>query len=117
MKRLSTKESKRETRESRDWDCTDLTVAGMATGVGIPVLMAANVGAILSDDDLTFDKDAHDARVKKLKGKRAKGIPAKKPREYFKISYDNEGHPKVSTLVDVDPYNLEERYEMLMREV
>ena len=54
---------------------------------------------------------------KRIQGKRAKGIPAKKPREYFKISYDNEGHPKVSTLVDVDPYNLEERYEMLMREV
>ena len=35
-----------------------LTVAGMATGVGIPVLMAANVGAILSDDDLTFDQDS-----------------------------------------------------------
>ena len=55
-------------------------------------------------------------RRKKLKGKQAKGIPAKKPREYFKISYDSEGLPKVSTLVDVDPYNLEERYEMLMRE-
>ena len=94
-----------------------LTVAGMATGVGIPVLMAANVGAILSDDDLTFDQDSHDARVRKLKGKQAKGLPTKKPREYFKISYDKEGHPKVSTLVDVDPYNLEERYEMLMREV
>ena len=90
-----------------------LTVAGMATGVGIPVLMAANVGAILCDDDLTFDQDAHDARVKRLKGKE---IPGKKPREYFKIAYDSEGHPKVSTLVDVDPYNLEERYEMLMRE-
>ena len=93
-----------------------LTVAGMTTGVGIPVLMAANIGTILADDDLTFDQDAHDARVKKLKGKQAKQIPAKKPREYFKISYDSEGLPKVSTLVDVDPYNLEERYEMLMRE-
>ncbi|MEE1336469.1 hypothetical protein [Methanobrevibacter sp.] len=92
-----------------------LTVAGMASGVGIPVLMAANVGAILADDDLTFDQDAHDARVRKLKGKEAKGLPDKRPREYYKISYDKEGHPKVSTLVDVDPYNLEERYEMLMR--
>ena len=43
-----------------------LTVAGMATGVGVPVLMAANIGTILSDDNLTFDQDRHDAQVDKL---------------------------------------------------
>ena len=31
-----------------------LAVAGMAAGVGIPVLMAANAGTILSDDNLTI---------------------------------------------------------------
>ena len=36
--------------------------------------------------------------------------------EYFKINYTDEGIPKVSTLVDKDPYNLDERYELLMRE-
>ena len=94
-----------------------LTVAGMATGVGVPVLMAANVGAILSDDNLTFDQDKHDYQVEKLsrKGKGGqKQLP--KPREYFTISYDKEGLPKVSTLVDKDPYNLQERYDVLMRE-
>lgn len=92
-----------------------LTVAGMATGVGIPVLMAANVGAILADDNLTFDQDKHDYQVEKLsrKGKQ-KQLP--KPREYFSISYDEQGFPKVSTLVDRDPYNLRERYYELMRE-
>lgn len=98
-----------------------LTVAGMATGVGVPVLMAANVGAILSDDNLTFDQDNHDAQVAKLnkKGKRApnqKQAPAQKPREYFSISYDKQGLPRVSTLVDRDPYNLKERFNELMRE-
>ena len=97
-----------------------LTVAGMATGVGIPVLMAANVGTILSDDNLTFDQDKHDEKIAKLnkKGKQPGGqkqIPPK-PREYFSISYDKEGLPKISTLVDVDPYNLQERYYELMRE-
>lgn len=98
-----------------------LTVAGMATGVGIPVMMAANVGAILSDDSLTFNQDKHDAQVEKMnkKGKGApkqKQKPAKKPREYFSISYDKKGFPTVSTLVDRDPYNLQERYIELMRE-
>ena len=94
-----------------------LTVAGMATGVGIPVLMAANVGAILADDNLTFDQDKHDYQVEKLskKGKNGqKQLP--EPREYFTVSYDDEGLPKVSTLVDKDPYNLQERYDVLMRE-
>ena len=35
-----------------------LTAAGMATGVGVPVLMAANIGTILSDDNLTYTKDS-----------------------------------------------------------
>lgn len=92
-----------------------LTVAGMATGVGVPVLMAANVGAILADDNLTFDQDKHDYQVEKL-SKKGKNGQIPKPREYFTISYDDEGLPKISTLVDKDPYNLQERYEVLMRE-
>ena len=97
-----------------------LTVAGMATGVGVPVLMAANVGTILSDDNLTFDQEKLDEKVAKLnkKGKKIgnqKQLPPK-PREYFSISYDKDGLPKVSTLVDIDPYNLQERYNELMRE-
>ena len=95
-----------------------LTVAGMATGVGVPVLMAANVGTILSDDNLTFDQEKHEEKVARLnkKGKKLgnqKQLP-QKPREYFSISYDKEGFPRVSTLVDKDPYNLEERYNELM---
>lgn len=95
-----------------------LTVAGMATGVGVPVLMAANVGTILSDDNLTFNQDEHDAKVDRLnkKGKKHSQNPAQKPREYFTVSYDNEGFPKVSTLVDRDPFNLQERYNELMWE-
>lgn len=96
-----------------------LTVAGMATGVGVPVLMAANIGTILSDDNLTFDQDRHDAQVDKLKKKgkhTGNQKQLQKPKEYFSISYDKEGLPKVSTLVDRDPYNLEERYIVLMRE-
>ena len=97
-----------------------LTVAGMATGVGVPVLMAANVGTILSDDNLTFDQEKLDEKVAKLnkKGKKIgnqKQLPPK-PREYFSISYDKDGLPKVSTLVDIDPYNLQERYNELMRD-
>lgn len=97
-----------------------LTVAGMATGVGIPVLMAANIGKIMADDNLTFDQEKHDAKVEKLnkKGKLApdqKKAPPK-PREYFSISYNKQGLPKVSTLVDRDPFNLQERYNELMRE-
>ena len=97
-----------------------LTVAGMATGVGVPVLMAANVGTILADDNLTFDQDKHDEKVAKLnkKGKqqgKQKKLPPK-PREYFSIHYDKEGLPRISTLVDKDPYNLQERYDELMWE-
>lgn len=95
-----------------------LTVAGAATGVGVPVLMAANVGRILTDDNMTFDQERHDAQVEKLnKGKGAKNQKQPpKPREYFKVSYDKQGIPRVSTLVDRDPYNLDERYYELMRE-
>ena len=90
-----------------------LTVAGMATGVGIPVLMAANIGKIMADDNLTFDQEKHDAKVEKL-NKKGKGSPDQKkappkPREYFSISYNKQGLPKVSTLVDRDPFNLQER--------
>ena len=97
-----------------------LTVAGMATGVGIPVLMAANIGKIMADDNLTFDQEKHDAKVEKIK-KKGKVAPDQKkappkPREYFSISYNKQGLPKVSTLVDRDPFNLQERYNELMRE-
>ena len=57
-----------------------LTVAGMATGFGIPVLMAANMGTILSDDSLTFDKEKHDEKLnasKKIR-KRSKGQKSKR---------------------------------------
>ncbi len=96
-----------------------LTVAGMASGVGIPVLMAANIGTILSDDNLTFNKEEHDSKVNKLNKKGEKPSnqgPAQKPREYFTISYDDKGFPKVSTLVDRDPFDLQERYNELMME-
>ena len=95
-----------------------LTVAGMATGVGVPVLMAANIGTILSDDNLTFDQERHDAKLAKLNknGKIPNQQSSKKPREYFSIGYDKKGLPRVSTLVDRDPYNLNERYYELMRE-
>jgi len=96
-----------------------LTVAGMATGVGVPVLMAANVGRILADDDLTTNKGKQEYQLEKMnkKGKSSKGSKQPKPRQYYSINYDNEGRPKVSTLVDKDPYNLEERYGILMRDV
>ena len=91
-----------------------LTAAGMATGVGIPVLMAANIGTILSDDNLTFKKENNDE--KEDKGKKLPETQTKKPREYFTVNYDDNGLPKVSTLVDRDPFNLEQRYYELMRE-
>ena len=50
------------------------------------------------------------------KPKTKKQPPQTKPREYFSISYDKNGLPIVSTLVDKDPYNLKERYYELMRE-
>ncbi|MBE6501258.1 MAG: hypothetical protein E7Z79_02320 [Methanobrevibacter thaueri] len=89
-----------------------LTAAGMATGVGIPVLMAANIGTILSDDNLTYTKNNN----KEDKEKKPTDSQTKKPREYFTINYTKEGLPKVSTLVDRDPFNLEQRYNELMRE-
>ena len=97
-----------------------LTAAGMVTGVGIPVMMAANVGTILSDDNLTFNKEKHEEKLKKsAKRKNSQKQQSKKknkPREYFSIKYDLNGLPKVSTLVDIDPYFLKFRYEELIRE-
>ncbi len=99
-----------------------LTAAGMVTGVGIPVMMAANAGAILSDDSLTFSKEKHDEKL--MKSTRKRGIAGQqknaknksKPREYITISYDKNGLPEVNTLVDFDPYLLQFRYEELIRE-
>ena len=97
-----------------------LTVAGMATGVGIPVMMAANVGQILSDDSLTFNRDKHDEQLKRA-NQRKNGVPIKskekpKPKSYFTIEYDKNGLPRVNTLVDFDPYLLDFRYAELIRE-
>ena len=99
-----------------------LTAAGMVTGVGIPVMMAANAGAILSDDSLTFSKEKHDEKLKKssrnrgIKGQQKNTKRKSKPREYFTISYDKNGLPEVNTLVDFDPYLLQFRYEELIRD-
>jgi hypothetical protein len=99
-----------------------LTVAGMATGVGIPVMMAANAGSILADDNLTFSKKKHDEKLKRV-NKNPNGVQQKrpmkqkpKPREYFSINYDENGVPKITTLVDNDPYFLKFRYEELIRD-
>lgn len=96
-----------------------LTAAGMATGVGIPVMMAANIGTILSDDSLTFDQEKHEEKLKKstrrgISSQKSKKQKAK-PREYFTVDYDKNGVPEVSTLVDFDPYLLDFRYEELVR--
>ena len=96
-----------------------LTVAGMATGVGIPVMMAANIGTILSDDSLTFDQEKHEEKLKKstrrgISSQKSKKQKAK-PREYFTVDYDKNGVPEVSTLVDFDPYLLDFRYRELIR--
>lgn len=99
-----------------------LTAAGMVTGVGIPVMMAANAGAILSDDSLTFSKEKHDEKLKKSTRRKGQVNPKNtskqkaKPRQYFTISYDNNGYPEVNTLVDFDPYLLQFRYEELIRD-
>lgn len=98
-----------------------LTAAGMVTGVGIPVMMAANAGAILSDDSLTFSKEKHEEKLKNSTRRRVNSPQQNtkqkaKPREYFSISYDKNGLPKVNTLVDFDPYLLEFRYEELIRD-
>lgn len=118
--KIEYKRIKRRNKNLKRLGLYGLTVAGMATGVGVPVLLAANVGTILSDDNLTFDQEKHDEKIAKL-NKKAKqpGNQEKlppKPRQYFSINYDKEGLPKVSTLVDIDPYNLQERYDELMRE-
>lgn len=98
-----------------------LTAAGMVTGVGIPVMMAANAGAILSDDSLTFSKDKHEEKLKRFSRRggnvqNQKNSKKDKPREYFTINYDSNGLPKVNTLVDFDPYLLQFRYKELIRE-
>lgn len=98
-----------------------LTAAGMATGVGIPVMMAANIGTILSDDSLTFDQEKHEEKLKKSTRRGGPSQQSKskkqkaKPREYFSVDYDKNGVPEVSTLVDFDPYLLDFRYEELVR--
>ena len=69
--------------------------------------MAANIGTILSDDNLTSNKN------NKLK-KPSNQLPGQKQREYFTISYDNKGLPKVSTLVDKNIYiNTNDKCESL----
>ena len=97
-----------------------LTAAGMATGIGIPVLMAANVGTILSDDSLTFNQDKHEEKLNKInqRGNRKTTDQNKKskPKTYFTIDYDSKGMPQVNTLVDFDPYLLDFRYQELIRE-
>ena len=97
-----------------------LTAAGMVTGIGLPVMMAANAGAILSDDSLTFNKEKHDENLKRSNKrvnrgqKNPKNTP--KPKKYFTVEYDTNGHPVVNTLVDFDPYLLDFRYNELIRE-
>ena len=54
-----------------------LTAASMASGVGVPVMMAANVGSMISDDNMTFNKDQHDAKMKKMSGQKKR--PQAKP--------------------------------------
>lgn len=96
-----------------------ITAAGMATGVGVPVMMAAGAARVLSDDSLTYDKDVQDRKLKKVKGheksqNRVKGNSKPKV-DYITIDYDKKGNPVVHTLVDRDPYNLKSRYEEIMR--
>ena len=118
--KIEYKRIKRRNKNLKRLGLYGLTVAGMATGVGILVLMAANVGTILADENLTFDQEKHDEKVAKLnkKGKQLENQKqhTPKPREYFSISYDKKGIPRISTLVDKDPYNLQERYDELMKE-
>lgn len=98
-----------------------LTAASMATGVGVPVMMAANVGSMISDDNMTFNKDQHDAKMKKMSGQ--KKMPQAKPNKaktkkvpLISIKYDKKGQPKVQTFIDKDWYNINFRYAELIRE-
>ena len=80
-------------------------------------LIEADLDMVLAND-ITGPVAIHE--VEKL-NKKGKGSPDQKqappkPRDYFSISYDKQGLPKVSTLVDRDPFNLQERYNELMRE-
>ena len=98
-----------------------LTAASMATGVGVPVMMAANVGSMISDDNMTFNKDQHDAKMKKMSGQKKR--PQAKPNKaktkkvpLISIKYDKKGQPKVQTFIDKDWYNINFRYAELIRE-
>ena len=115
------KRIKRRNKNLKRLGLYGLTAAGMVTGVGIPVMMAANAGVILSDDSLTFNKEKHEEKLKRATRKGGKvqyqeNSKKSKPREYFTISYDSNGLPKVNTLVDFDPYLLQFRYEELIRD-
>ena len=120
--KIEYKRIKRRNKHMRRLGMYGLAVAGMATGVGIPVLMAANAGAILSDDNLTFNKEKHEEILKRTNEKmnisqqKSTINPKNKTREYFSIDYDEEGLPKVNTLVDKDPFCLDFRYDELNRE-
>ena len=92
------------------YDLCDAMIEGVLPK---PVYKSAYVNLIGAEQSL-------EEKVAKLnkKGKKIgnqKQLPPK-PREYFSISYDKEGFPKVSTLVDMDPYNLQEIYDELMRD-
>ena len=98
-----------------------LTAASMATGVGVPVMMAANVGSMISDDSMTFNQEKHDEKMKKMsKQKKRPPVKSKKPKTkkvpLISIKYDKKGQPKVQTFVDKDWYNINFRYAELIRE-
>ena len=118
--KIEYKRKKKRNKNLKRLGLYGLTAAGMATGVGIPVLMAANVGTILADDSLTFNQEKHEEKLNKLtrKGQKKsnKAVKKDKPKTYFTIVYDNKGIPQVNTLVDFDPYLLDFRYQELIRE-
>ena len=83
--------------------------------------MAANVGSMISDDNMTFNKDQHDAKMKKMSGQKKR--PQAKPNKaktkkvpLISIKYDKKGQPKVQTFIDNDWYNINFRYAELIRE-
>ena len=85
------------------------------------VMMAANVGSMISDDNMTFNKDQHDAKMKKMSGQKKR--PQAKPNKaktkkvpLISIKYDKKGQPKVQTFIDKDWYNINFRYTELIRE-
>ncbi len=107
---------KRRNRNLRRLGLYGLSAASLATGVGIPVLIAANVGTILSDDSLTFNKEEHDAKLSRGSNRNQHPLSKNKAndRTYFTIEYDSLGEPIVKTLVDKDPYDLDFRYEEII---